>query len=271
MNRGVLNKSLREVWFLTALCGVAIAALEALLAYIFWTYEDQLTEEIMEIEFVRNIVGSLISTEIEGMIGPEALRALPWAHPIILALIWAHEITLCTRVPAGEIDRGTIDLLLGLPVSRFRVFVTETLVWMTAGLVVVSLGLFGSFLGNLTIPQEDWPDFGHLSVVLLNLYALYLTIGAATFLFSALSDRRGRAVGAAFALVLVMFIWNFLGQYWSVASDYAWLSVMHFYKPLPMLMEGEFPTRDVTVLLACAVVLWTAAAVILNRRDISTT
>jgi len=40
-----------------------------------------------------------------------------------LALTWAHALLCCTRVPAGDVDRGTADILFGLQCRVGGVFV----------------------------------------------------------------------------------------------------------------------------------------------------
>ena len=43
MNRGLLLKSLREVWIISALFGLALMIVEALLAYVLPTFSEQLS------------------------------------------------------------------------------------------------------------------------------------------------------------------------------------------------------------------------------------
>ncbi len=127
MNRGLLIKSIREVWLTTALLGLALAGFEALLAYIIPIFYEELTDQLANLKFVQNILKVLLGSEIDGAIGRVAMTSIPWVHPIVLALVWAHGIILCTRLPAEEIERGTIGVLLALPVSRTRVYLCNPL------------------------------------------------------------------------------------------------------------------------------------------------
>lgn len=268
--RGLLNKTFRETLALTVLCGAGLFVVESILAPVFWIFQEDLTEDIMKIEFVRNMVSSLLGSEVGASLGPGLLTSLPWAHPLVLSVLWAHAITFCTRMPAGEIDRATIDVLFGLPVSRWKVFIAETFVWLGTGLAVIASAVVGCAFGNLFVPPEGHPDWARLMYVIANLYALYVTIGAITFLMSVLSDRRGRAVGAAFGIIVVLFLWNFLEQYWSFAERTSFLNVRAHYKPMPILSQGVSPVQDVVVLLVTAVVVWAAAGIRFARRDICT-
>ena len=76
-------------------------------------------------------------------------QAFLWVHPTVLTLVWAHEVVCCTRTPAGEIDRGTIDFLLGLPVSRVKIFAAELLGWLLSGVCILCCGYIGHWLASV--------------------------------------------------------------------------------------------------------------------------
>lgn len=270
MNRGLISKSVREVWSITVLCGLGVMVFEVLIACILRSFEPQLTDYWLEVEFIQVFVKALLGSEIGDSVGPGVWRSIAWVHPVILALLWAHEITLCTRVPAGEVDRGTIDVLFGLPVSRWRVYLCETLVWLVAGLAVIGMGLAGSVLGDLTTPSEARPAPGRVIIAAANLYCLYLAVGGLALLISSLSDRRGRAVAVAFGVVLASFLLSFLAQLWEPAKSLSFLSMLNYHQPLLILREAAWPVKDMVTLTACAAVLWLAGAVFFVRRDICT-
>ncbi len=271
MNRGLLIKATREVAGTVLLCGLGLAAFEGLVAYVFWMYQEQLTADLLEVEFIRNMIKSLVGGRLEGQLGPESLRSLAWVHPLVLALVFAHGITTASRVPAGEVDRGTADILFTWPVSRGAVFRVELAVCLVSGVVVLGMALVGSYIGHQFIPAEDRPDPARLAVVIANLYLLAMVVAGLTFLLSTLSDRRGRAVGWAFGTMLACLLWNFLAQYWEPAERGLIFNLLYYYQPMPMLTEGIVPWRDLGVLAALCVALWGGGLLVLQRRDIATT
>src|SRR5207302_7125342 len=125
-----------------------------------------------QLEFARNIMQAMLGTEIVDRIGPHMFQSVAWVHPVPLALTWAHALLCCTRVPAGEVDRGTADVLLGLPVSRWEIFFSESFVWLVCGVVVLAAALAGNLLGSQALPPDQHPHVSRLLIVLLNLYCL---------------------------------------------------------------------------------------------------
>jgi len=270
MNRGVLHKSWREVWLSTLLLGLGFMSVEAALAYILPTFHGDFSGYITKMPFVKNLIQALLGTEVGENFSRIAFNAFPWVHPVALTILWAHIIILVTRVPAGEVDRGTMDVLLSWPISRWQLIISETVVWMLSGLGIILLGLAGSRLGGLGIPPQNRAALSSLIIVLANLYCLYLAVGGLTCLVSCLSERRGRAVGLVFAIVLASFFLNFLAQYWAPARQFSFLSILHYYKPLSILLDARWPIWDMSILVGSGLILWLAGGIVFARRDICT-
>jgi ABC-type transport system involved in multi-copper enzyme maturation permease subunit len=190
---------------------------------------------------------------------------------VVLALVWAQAIVTATRVPAGEVDRGTIDVLLGLPVSRWGVYVSETVVWAGAGTLILLAALAGNAVGSSQVTKGGHPDFGRVAIAVVNLWAMLMAVGGGAALLSALSSRRGRAMTASFIVVVGSFLVNYLAQLWGPARRLQFLSILDYYRPLNVLRDGAWPVRDIAVLMAVAVVLWVAGGLVFARRDLTTT
>lgn len=260
---------------MTLLLATAFVAIEAILAYVLPSYLDQFSAQLLQIEFFQSILKALLGTDVGDMLGPEALSALAWVHPVVLAIVWTQAVVFCTRVPAGEIDRGTIDVFFSLPVSRWAVYLAETVVFLAAGVLLLVMGLLGHRLGIISIDPANRPALSILLAVAINFYCLYLAVGGMAFLVSSLSDRRGRAIGIIFAILLASFLLNFLAQFWVVADHLSFLSVLSYYQPLVILRSSgslwsALPLGDMAVLAAIGMALWTAGGVCLARRDICT-
>ena len=132
INVGLVSKAWREVWVSTLLFGLGLFTIEGLLAYALPRFFDQ-AEPLLRLPFFQNIMRALLGTDLAGNFAPVVFVSFAWVHPVALVILWTHEIVLCTRFPVGEVDRGTVDVLLGWPVSRWQVYLSETAVWLGTG------------------------------------------------------------------------------------------------------------------------------------------
>ena len=270
MNRGLLEKSLREAWGMTLLYAFVLFAFEVLLAYVLPTFHEQLQGSWLELEFVQRILEALLGTEVGGSFGPTFLQAFPWVHPVVLSVAWAHEITFCTRLPAGEIDRGTIDFLLGFPVTRGQVYVCDGIVLFSCGVVLTAALLLGNLLGTALAEGGETPKGSVLGLVLVNFLALYFAVGGLGYLVTACCDRRGRAVATLFVILLVSFLINFVAEFWQPARALRWFSVLSYYQPIVILREEALAIADVVGLVAVGAATWWCGGWVFSRRDICT-
>jgi ABC-type transport system involved in multi-copper enzyme maturation permease subunit len=269
VNRGLIIKTLRETWSATLLFGIALALFECAISFVLPRFQRQFSEQWLQMQFIQNIIKAMVGTDVAGGAGPEIFNAIPWVHPVVLAVTWAHAIVFCTRVPAGEVDRGTADVLYSLPVRRWTLHGSETAAWLASAAVVLLLGTLGNFIGS-SLSQSPWLP-ARIGIVLLNLLVLYLAVGAFAWLMAAFSDRRGRAIAIAFVIVIASFLLNYLAQFWDVLERIAFLSLLRYYRPVYVLKDGAFPGRDILILASVALLLWAAAGIVSSRRDLTTT
>lgn len=270
MIKGILRKTLYETWVLHFAFGLALFLVGMLLTMLLPQLEEGLNQFLATLPFIRTFIQALLGDDFGGNINADTLRAIVWVHPTVLTLLWAHEIVFCTRVPAGEIDRGTIDILLSWPLSRRKLYVCETLVWLVAGLWLCGMLLAGHWTAGVFAPARSVHSPRLPLWVVGNLCCVYLAVGAMTLLISALSNVRGRAMAAVFSLVLASFLLNFLIQFWPEIQFLSPLGVLGYYRPANILATAKMPVADMLTLLGFGMIAWVGGLVIFCRRNICT-
>lgn len=269
MNRGVLEKALRETWLPTLVFGLGLAGIETLLALILPDVFAR-SGNMLQLKFVQTILRALLGTQVGETMGPEMVLSMAWVHPVVFALLWGHVIVLCTRLPAAEVESGTIDVLLSWPVARGRVLLAHTVVWLAAGTLLLGVALLANVTASCAVEAQFRAPPDVLLKILANLWCLYVAVGGLTCCCSALASHRGRAVGAAFGLLLAGFLLNFLVQFWPLAEKIAFLSVLNYYRPLNIFQHSAWPVGDMLVLLGVGLGCWLIGAAIFARRSICT-
>jgi putative exporter of polyketide antibiotics len=271
VNRGLVNKALRELWPTTLLVGLLVATFEGLIAVVLPRYESELGLQVLRMPFVKRIIEGMLGTRVAEQVGPEIIWSIPWAHPVMLSLILAHAVICSTRLPAGEVDRGTIDIALGLPISRWQWFRTDSLLWLGSAMLVIALLMTGNRVGSTISGSDRMLSLLETTIIYVNLLGVYLAVGGGGWLISSLSDRRGKAITITFVLIVTSFLISYLEQFWEPARFAAWFSVLSYNRPLFVFRDGAWPVRDLSVLYGAAVAFWTSAAVVFTRRDLCTT
>jgi len=253
------------VWFSTGL-GVVMALLTTLLPKVL----GNIHEVFDKMPLVKPLITALLGVDPGNQMSSELSQAFLWVHPTVLTLIWSHEVMYCSRMPAGEIDRGTADFLMCLPVTRLAIFLSETIGWMVSGTIILLTGLSGHLIASAFVHAEMRLSPMSAILVISNLAAVYLAVGCFAFLISALCDRRTSAIGVVFAILLLSFLLNFLAQFQDWAKAISWLSIMEYYRPAIIIQTGLFPVSDVGTLLVLAAVFWTTALIVFQRKSICT-
>jgi ABC-type transport system involved in multi-copper enzyme maturation permease subunit len=268
--KGLLRKIFLEVRWPVLFLGIGLALIMALLTGLLPKVLGDIDKVFEKLPFVKPLITALLGMDPGKGFTAQMMQAFLWVHPTVLALIWAHDLMYCSRMPAGEIDHGSVDFLLGLPISRWKLYLTETAGWILSGLFILGVGFCGHLLASSALQPRMHPGAYATFGIMMNLMAVYVAVGALAFLISCSSNRRSRAVGIMFAILLMSFLLNFVAQFWDPAKTVSFLSVMRYYRPAVVIQSGKFPLADVGILLGVAAVFWTAGGVIFRRRSICT-
>jgi ABC-type transport system involved in multi-copper enzyme maturation permease subunit len=269
VNIGLVQRSLREVLPATALLGTMAFSISYLMGFVFPRIQERILERGGPTAAMLRFRAAFLGDEAAMALPGQIAAGIHWSHPVLLALFFAQIIVVCTRVPAGETERGTIDVLLGLPVSRWQIYASETLVFLFTGALMLLAAAGGAYLSRSSVNEKVLVDWDGVERVLVNLACLQVAFIGLVCLFSTLSTRRGRAVLAGVAVVLVWIIGEFLGGLWEPARSVEWLSALHYYKPLVVIRADELPVGHCLVLLGAGLVAWVAGGVVLSRRPLT--
>ncbi|MEZ6124050.1 MAG: ABC transporter permease subunit [Planctomycetaceae bacterium] len=268
--RGLLRKIYLEVRWPVLYFSLGMAFVMALLTTLLPKVLGDAERIFQRLPFVKPLLTALLGVDPGDGFTAQMMQGFLWVHPTVLSLLWAHELMYCSRMPAGEIDRGTVDFLLGLPISRWKLYFSETIGWIGSGVIILATGFCGHLLASGTLQPQMRPPAAAAAAVMTNLLGVYLAVGGLAFMVSACSDRRGRAIGLMFAVLLASFLLNFLAQFWEPARKVSFLSIMEYYRPARILQSGCFPRNDFAVLLAVAAISWSLGGIIFRRRSLCT-
>jgi ABC-2 type transport system permease protein len=193
---------------------------------------------------------------------PTDFLAVELLHPVVitLACIWA--VGRAAGAVAGELDRGTMELLLSQPVPRNRLILAHFLVdcivipalcLSIVGGTRVGLAAVGPFAVDYSVldkiktpvPIPRGPAVLDVDVspqpwAVTNLAALMFAVSGVTMAISAANRSRWRAMGIAVLVVVGMFVTNVVAQIWDSVGFLRPATLFFYYQPQGIWLAGDW-------------------------------
>jgi ABC-2 type transport system permease protein len=237
---------------------------------------------------------------IQTLIGGETIHldramdilSIGYVHPLMQFVFCIWAVGRAAGAVAGEIDRGTMELLLAQPVPRSRVILAHLCVDLVA-IPALCLCLWsGNWLGywlvgpiHVEVPEVEGlpiklppPEPGQLHTdpmafapALAAVAALMFAVSGVTMWWSARGRFRWRVLGFAVFFFLVQFLVNLIGQMWPEAFGWARpLTVFYYYQPQQIILGQELAvaSRGIAVMFGVGVVGYALALWSFTRRDV---
>ena len=122
LNLSIAKKSIHES--LASICLAAVGTVVFVTLFIWAMLEMgiEIMEFVSQISFVRKILEVSLGIDVTGNLSINVLIAVCFTHAVVLTLAWTVIVATATRITAGELERGTADFLLSLPVRRSTVY-----------------------------------------------------------------------------------------------------------------------------------------------------
>jgi ABC-2 type transport system permease protein len=190
-----------------------------------------------------------------------------WKYGLSVLIVALWPMLAESGMFRGEEERGSMDVLLSLPRSRFRVAV-EKLAAMWTGLLLMALligllALLGVKKANVDIQPDGTFLFG------INLALIAGVFGAIALLISQFTQERRTAVGLTAGVLLVFIVLDMLHR---VIENTTWLSQLspiYYYNANKPLISGYPLDAGAFLVQAGVIVVLTVAAVwLFVRRDV---
>lgn len=251
---------------------------------LFGSFDAMKMFEQKALQGPGELIRSMLGGEMIRIDQPQSLLSVGYIHPFIVTVFCIWAIGRASGAIAGELDRGTMELLLAQPIARWKIITTH----LAVDLVTIPILLLCMILGTtIGVTLIGIPDVHVLDFVgaLVNAGALMFAVSGYTMFLSAIGRYRWRVLGLALGLTLVQFLINILGEVWPPLSVVRPLTVFYYYRPQPIILHlpgnwfvpigkgiggstGWFDVPVVAVLLSVALIGYALAAWRFSRRDL---
>lgn len=200
-------------------------------------------------------------TSIEGFLGVEQF-SITWP---ILALFFVVSIAGSTLV--GEIEKGTMALLLAQPISRLKIFFAKYL----ASLIQLAVFILFSVLAAVPIARlmHQQASWGHFGIMALLAFLFGWASVSVAFVFSAFFSEKGRVYALVGGIFVLMYVLNIIATLKESFVDLKYASFFYYFNQSDALLHGTISGQAVLVFLGVAIVGTALAAWRFIKRDVS--
>jgi ABC-2 type transport system permease protein len=205
--------------------------------------------------------------------GSGDLRSFPgvvtvmFEHPLVVAIACTIAVAITVPAVAGQLQRGTLELLLARPIGRTTLIGTSALAVLTMLLISLLAMVIGIQVGAAVEGLNDQLSLGSLVIVWMNAVLLYAAFAAFALAASSASNRTGPAVAGALAFVIINYFLEVLGGFWDVAKSWQPYSLFHHFNAGEILTGGA-SIFDFWLLAVAAAIPLLFALYYFQRRDL---
>lgn len=200
-------------------------------------------------------------TTFEGFIAGKHFSIL-W--PVLAIMIVA---SLAGSVISGEIEKGTIDLELSLPISRTKLYLSK----IFAGIFGLSLFVIFSVLS--IIPLAELYDIPYTAVNFVTLSMVGFLFGLAvlslSMFASSIFSEKGKALFAVIGVLLVMYVSNIIALLNESLDKLKYVSFFHHFDYSGILLENKVSGTAPWIFMVTFLLFGAAGMFWFSRRDIA--
>lgn len=270
MNRALFLKTLRDHRMFIMGGSFLLVLFVVVFLFAINSLPMEHTEVWMEIPWIKSLISSLMGSEVSGIFDPSGMATFVFTHPVVLAIVIALIFSIASASLVGEIDRGTIDLLASLPISRSSIYVSVSSALVGCGPLFCLALWIGAMIGR-SLTGQNAIRMDQLALVAVQFFFVYVFLCGMSLGVSAMCSRRYVALTICFGVVLYSFTVNVLSAFWPALKMVSYSSFFRFYAPLKIVEAQALQWGSVLVLIIAGSLLWVAGLVVFQRRDFPAT
>lgn len=200
-------------------------------------------------------------SNIENFLAVENLSIM-WPMMAILLVLG-----LAGPALAGEVEKGTIELIISRPVSRVSLFVGRYLASASALAIFILFSIFAIF-PLAALHGIDVSAANHFKAAFMGLL-FGLSVLSLGMLFSAIFSEKSKVYFTAGGILGAMYIFSAAANLTDKVSALKYLSFFYYFDGLQVMMRNQLSGWSVLVFLAFIIAVAAFAAYHFDRKDIA--
>ncbi len=261
----IFNETLRRNWRGMIYWGIGLGLLGFLIMIIIPNL-DFLKQFENFLNTMPGIIKALGMDDAAQMATPEGFISAGYFGRVLLILA-VYTVLAGLNITVNEEDAGIMDVLLSLPVPRWRIVLEKFAVYALMLVGIVALGFLGLFLGGISSAIQL--DTQKLIISNINVLPSALLMLAFTTFVGTLFRRKNLAAAVAAFFIMVSYVLDLVGGLASVSPIARLRSISFFaYYDNAHVMQNGLNVGGVMLLLGLTVILVVASIWVFQRRDV---
>ncbi|MHC4740490.1 MAG: hypothetical protein ACYS8Z_01185 [Planctomycetota bacterium] len=230
--------------------------------------DDEKIKAILQLmDRMPAFIKSSLGGEILQVGNNSALLAMGYQHPLVLLLYMLFAVGVPATLLSGELQKGTMELILSRSVTKMHVYVCAAVVTITGMLGLILAMFMGTVVG--TTLYDFGPDlvlypFFKASVV----GGLLASAASGITLLAAASFQRNIAIWVTVGYLVANYFIAVFAEWWAKMSWLAPATIFNYVDGPRIFSKPGWPIDDMSVLGGILVVSTVLGGVIWCRRDL---
>jgi ABC-2 type transport system permease protein len=222
---------------------------------------------IQYIDMLPSFIKTFMGGEAVQVGNIAGLIAIGYQEPFVLLLYMLFAVGVPTALLAGEVQRGTMELILSRQTAKTHVYICAGLITIVGMYALVVVMFFGTVVStNLYEFDQQVPLYCFFKLA-VNGGILASAVGGIALLAAA-CFRRGMAVSLTVAYLVINYFIMIITQWWPRMKWLDPVTIFNYVDGAKIFSEPGWPMGDMCVLISLLVVSTVLGGVIWYRRDL---
>jgi len=249
----------------------------ALIAVIIFLFQITTCGIVHDNESVKTFLQfvDMLPSFIKDMLGGDALQlgnivgliAIGYNHPLVLTLYMLFAVGIPTGLLAGEVQRGTMELILSRSATKTQVYICAGLITVVGMYLLVLVMFMGTVVAtNIYHFDQEVPLYYFFKIAIVGGMLASAVGGVA--LCAAGCFNRGTAVSLTVAYLVVNYFVSIVADWWPRMKWLEPATIFHYVHGPEIFSESAWPLGDMGVLISLLIVAALVGGIIWSRRDL---
>lgn len=220
-------------------------------------------DKIMENPIMKSFVGEGIDIySVKGFLYIELFGSFTMYVIIYFIIQYAGAFS-------SEMETKTIDILLSTPLRRRNLYISRYLSWIVLGLLFIISWILGIAAGVRMIDKADEVPLADIARTMFYFLPFILSVQSLCMLASVLTNESRKAYGISLGIYFGMYFFEIINGISAKLNFLKYFTLLHYYDPGLVFIEGVIPWGSTMVLVFAAVVLFVIGLIVFERKDLA--